>query len=55
MRDATHGKVVAQFDDMSLTRSGVVLSLEDPLPPGDETLGFGWHVFDPTDFISEKQ
>ena len=54
VRPATHGKVLVQFDDMSLTRSGVAFSLKDPIPTDNDALGFGWHAFDPTDFTSEK-
>ena len=51
-RLATHGYVVAQFNDMTLTRSGRIIDpSENALtePPAD-ALGFGWHAFPLKDF-----
>ena len=45
------GYVMAQFDDMLVTRSG------NPLPnflPNHDALGFGWHVFKRNDFEVEE-
>lgn len=66
IRDATHGHVVAQFDDPKLRRSGepwpTVLEdepharfarypVERDEPPWD-ALGYGWHAF-PADQFTE--
>lgn len=64
VRVATHGKVVAQFDDRELRRSGLPwptktvylgtirprwqVREDEKLP--DDALGYGWHVFNPEDF-----
>lgn len=44
IRTATHGCVVAQFDDTTLTRSGKPFTVADDEPPAD-ALGYGWHAF----------
>ena len=51
-RLATHGYVVAQFDDPALTRSGRVIEPSEHRfsePPTD-ALGYGWHAFPKNDF-----
>lgn len=61
LRDAAPGFVEAQFDDRTLTRSGIALRLVvcelvgqpeamgQPEPPRD-ALGYGWHNFPKTEF-----
>lgn len=53
LRDATHGHVVAQFDDRTLTRSGKPMTEDAPEPPAD-ALGFGWHAFPASHFEEDR-
>lgn len=41
--------VLAQFDNMDLTKSGKPMSSDHDTPPTD-ALGFNWHKFPKTDF-----
>lgn len=50
LRTATHGHVVAQFDDQALTRSGEPLPGDFTAEPPADALGFGWHAFPAEDF-----
>lgn len=64
LREATHGKVVAQFDDPKARLSNNPWPQEwNPEPhsqhggwwsdsetPPFDALGYGWHVFNPGDF-----
>lgn len=67
LREATHGAVVAQFDDRKLTRSGGPIprtldyepharfpTLQDFDDPPPDALGFGWHAFPARDFEEIK-
>ena len=66
VRVATHGKVVAQFDNRKLLRSGkpwpqkmvklgrppmqIDWMIDDYDTLPDDALGYGWHLFNPEDF-----
>ena len=52
IRTATHGCVVAQFEDKSLTLQAdqtVEVQVDDG-PWHDKSLGFGWHAFPESHF-----
>jgi hypothetical protein len=54
LREATHGPVVAQFDDQRLTRSGEPIPNEPAGEPPRDALGFGWHAFPSEHFLEDE-
>jgi hypothetical protein len=50
LKDVFVRTVCVQFDDMTLTRSGAPVDMNNYVPSRDD-LGFGWHSFSKSDFV----